>query len=91
MGTFHHDKCELHGITVVVDTAGSRVYVGRCDDMDEREIVLMDADVHEARPGAPSKADYLARAAKYGVWKKHDRVVVPRAEAVSVRPLRELA
>ena len=32
MGTFHNDKSELHGITVVVDTKGPKVFVGRCDD-----------------------------------------------------------
>ena len=32
MGTFHHDKHELHGITVVVDTEGPKVFVGRCDE-----------------------------------------------------------
>lgn len=91
MGTFHDDKCPLHGITVVVDTPGPRVYVGRCDDMDDREIVLMDADVHEERPGGPSKEAYLARAARVGVFKRHDRLVIPRSEARSVRRLSEMA
>ena len=32
MGTFHQGKSELHGITVVVDTTGPEIFVGRCDD-----------------------------------------------------------
>ena len=40
MGTFHQDRGELHGITVVVDTRGPRVYVGRCETEDAQEIVL---------------------------------------------------
>jgi hypothetical protein len=40
MGTFHQNKGELHGITVVVDTTGPEIVVGRCDDMDERGIFL---------------------------------------------------
>jgi hypothetical protein len=36
MGTFHHGRSELHGITVVVDTHGPKVFVGRCDDLDDR-------------------------------------------------------
>ena len=31
MGTFHQGKGDLHGITVVVDTTGRCVFVGRCD------------------------------------------------------------
>ena len=44
MGTFHDDRGPLHGITVVVDTKGPQVYVGRCDTYDARWLVLNDAD-----------------------------------------------
>ena len=88
MGTFHHDKHQLHGITVVVETHGPRVFVGRCDDIDEAGVILLDADVHEG--AGPSKQEYLRRAAQYGIWKKHDRVVVPRHEVASVTPLADL-
>ena len=43
MGTFHHDKGELHGITVVVDTSGPRVFIGRCDILADEKIIL---DIH---------------------------------------------
>ena len=46
MGTFHEHTHELHGITVVVDTDGPEIYVGRCHDMDERRVILHDVDVH---------------------------------------------
>jgi hypothetical protein len=82
--TFHHDRHELHGITVVVDTQGPRVWVGRCDDIDSDSVVLLDADVHEEGSGGASKQDWVRQAALYGVWKKHDRVVLPRDEVVSV-------
>ena len=39
MGTFHDDMGELHGITVVVDTNGSMVYIGRCHEMDDERIL----------------------------------------------------
>ena len=87
MGTFHHGKSELHGITVVVDTNGPRVFVGRCDDMDEQAVVLLDADVHEDGQGGRSKEDYVKQAARFGVWKKHAMVTIPTAEVVSVRRL----
>jgi hypothetical protein len=90
MGTFHHDKSALHGITVVVDTTGPEVFVGRCDDEDERGIVLHDADVHRDGEGGRSKQQYVERAAQFGVWKKHQRLFIPRQLVVSVRRLGEL-
>lgn len=90
MGTFHHDKHQLHGITVVVETHGPRVFVGRCDDIDADGVILLDADMHESADGGASKQEYLRRAAQFGIWKKHDRVVVPRHEVASVTPLGDL-
>lgn len=90
MGTFHHGKGELHGITVVVDTTGPEIFVGRCDDMDERGIVLHDVDVHRDGDNGRSKEDYVRRASQLGVWKKHDRLFVPGDKIASVRRLGEV-
>ena len=90
MGTFHQNKSELHGITVVVDTAGPEVYVGRCDDMDDERVILLDVDVHRDGDGGRSKDDYVKRAAQLGVWKKHDRLVLDRRQVTSVHRLGEL-
>lgn len=90
MGTFHQGRSELHGITVIVDTTGPEVFVGRCDDEDERGIVLNDADVHRDGEGGRSKQDYLRRAAMVGVFAKFDRLFIPRDKVASVRRLGEL-
>ena len=90
MGTFHNDKSALHGITVVVDTNGPKVYVGRCDDEDTEKVILLDADVHEAGQNGKTKADYVNRAAKFGVWKKFDHIVIPRNEVASIKRLGEV-
>jgi hypothetical protein len=90
MGTFHQGKGELHGITVVVDTTGPEIFVGRCDDMDDRGIVLDDVDVHRDGEGGRSKDDYVRRAAQFGVWKKYDRLFVPGDKIASVRRLGEV-
>jgi hypothetical protein len=90
VGTFHNDKGELHGITVVVETTGPRVWVGRCDTETPQGIVLLDADHHDDGAEGKSNADYLKFAARYGIFKKHDRVDVPRAEIRSVTPLGKL-
>ncbi len=96
MGTFHHDKGELHGITVVVDVKGSRLFVGRCDTVVPEGVILLDADMHDEavaddKGNVVSKGDYLKKAARFGIWKKHDRVLVPAEEVVSVTPLGEMA
>lgn len=90
MGTFHQDKSELHGITVVVDTEGPEIFVGRCDDMDESRIILLDVDIHRDGEDGRTKADYLERAVQFGVWKKHDRLEIDLRAVSSVRPLGEL-
>jgi hypothetical protein len=90
MGTFHQGKSELHGITVVVDTTGPEVFVGRCDDMDDRGILLNDVDVHQDGEGGRSKEEYVKRAAMLGVWKKHDRLFIPGDRIASVRRLGEI-
>ena len=90
MGTFHHDRGELHGITVVVEMDEGEVYVGRCDDMDDQRIVLLDVDFHRDGDDGRSTAQYLERAARFGVWKKFDRLAIPRARTMGVRRLAEL-
>lgn len=97
MGTFHQGKSELHGITVVVDTDGPEVWVGRCDDEDGQAVVLLDADVHRASPERAdeeleaSKDAWVRRAARFGVWGRHARVVLPRRRVTSIRRLGEVA
>jgi hypothetical protein len=89
LGTFHQGLSDLHGITVVVDTAGPRLYVGRCHEADARSVILHDVDVFDETSGV-SKAAYLERAAAWGVFKKHDVLVVPASEVTSIRRLGEL-
>ncbi len=90
MGTFHQGKSELHGTTVVVDTTGPEVFVGRCDDVLEHGVLLLDADVHRDGEDGRSKEEYVRRAAQLGVWKKLDRVLVPQAQVASIRRLGEI-
>lgn len=87
MGTFHQDKGELHGITVVVDTTGDEVWIGRCDQVMPQGVLLLDADVHRAGDGGRTKEEYVRRAAQLGVWKKVDRHLVPTSDVASIRRL----
>jgi len=89
MGTFHDDLGELHGMTVVVDTPGTKVYIGRCHEMTDEQVILEDADEHDEAPSGPTKTEYIQKAAKVGVWSKHRRLVVPMSEVASVKRLGE--
>ena len=90
MGTFHDDKHELHGITVVVDTSGPEVFVGRCDTMDDEQIYLLDVDFHRDGDQGRTKAEFLRRTAQFGQWKKFDRLTVPRDTVTSILPLADV-
>lgn len=87
MGTFHHDKGELHGITVVVDTHGPRVLIGRCDTLTDQHIVLLDVDQHDEGDGGRSKTEFVQQAARFGHWNRFARIVLPTAAIASVRRL----
>jgi hypothetical protein len=91
MGTLHAGMGGLHGITVVVDTVGPEIWIGRCWEATDAEVTLLDADVHRAGEGGMSKEEFVARAARLGVWKKHARVLVPGDQVASIRPLGEIA
>ena len=92
MRTFaHHEhKHELHGITVVVETDGPEVWIGRCDDIVGDGVILKDADVHREGEGERTRAEWLGRAKRWGVHPNHRRAVVPAARVVAVRRLAEL-
>ena len=90
MGTFHSHKGELHGITVVVDTDGAQIWVGRCDTYTDTQIVLLDADVHEDGTDGKSKQQFVQQAAQLGHWNRHPHVVIPRAQITQVKRLGEV-
>ena len=107
MGTFHDGKGDLHGITVVVSTRASEIWIGRCDTVTSEEVVLLGAhvysDVSEARSRALSGAgsrnaqakldrnEWIRRAALVGVHPRHGRVVLPRAEVLDIERLGDMS
>lgn len=92
MRTFaHHEhKHELHGITVVVETDGPELWIGRCDDIVPEGVILKDADRHREGEGERSRDQWLERAKLYGVHPHHRHTLVPAARVVAVRRLAEL-
>jgi len=90
MGTFHDNLGELHGITVAVQTTGDTVYVGRCHEANDSSVIMLDADEHAEGDNGQTNQQYLAQAARWGVFKKHDHLVIPREIVTTIRPLNEL-
>lgn len=87
MGTFHPGLGRLHGITIVVDTTGPDVYVGRCWEQNEREVRLVSADVYRDGQGGKSKQEWVRHAALVGVWGREKGVTIPMSQVVSIRRL----
>lgn len=79
--TLHHDRDELHGITVVVAGASGRTYVGRWHERQPRGVVMRDCTVLEA--GADRDA-WLAKLRKFGVPPDHRTHVIPDDEFAGV-------
>ena len=81
--TKHHNRDDLHGITVVLTGTSGRTYVGRWHERQPRGVVMRDATILE--PGAGDPAQWLAKLAKFGVPPEHRTLVVPDEEVGDVR------
>lgn len=90
MGTFHDNLGELHGITVAVETRDGVAYVGRCHEANDRHVIMLDVDQHAEGEAGQTNAQYLEQAARWGVFKKHNQLVIPRETVATLRPLRDL-
>jgi hypothetical protein len=80
--TKHHDRDELHGITVVLTGASGRTYVGRWHERQPRGVVMRDVAVLEA---GNDVASWLAKLEKFGVPPEQRILVVPEDEVGEVR------
>ena len=85
---FHPGHQELHGITVIVETQGTQVYVGRFDSQDDVGVHMLDVGVFDAAGGG-SKADYLERSARFGIRADHKHVLIPGETIAAITRLAE--
>ena len=83
----HRERHDLHGMTVVVDTPG-RLYVGRLDTADDREVVLKDVGYHDDEA---TRSEFLSRTLKFGVTRRDAVVILPTSGVRSVQLLTALA
>ena len=87
---FHPGHAELHGITVVVETNGSRTYVGRYDSQDEQGVHMLDVGIHDESAAELSKDEYIKRSAKFGIRSELKHLIVPSSEVARVTRLGEV-
>jgi hypothetical protein len=84
---FHPGHQELHGVTVVLESRGTRTYVGRFDSQDDRGVHLHDVGVHDAATADVSKEDFLRRCDKFGIRPEHRDLLVPASDVASIHRL----
>ena len=87
---FHPGHAELHGITVVVETHGSRTYVGRYDSEDELGVHILDVGVHDQTATELPKDEYIRKSAKFGIRSEHKHLIVPSRDVARVTRLGEV-
>jgi len=85
---FHPGHSELHGITVVLETTGDAVYVGRYHEETPQGILLHDVAEHRDLAG---RTEFLRKTMKFGVRAAHPHVVIPTAEVRRLARLVEWA
>ena len=91
MGTFHDNLGELHGITVEVETSGGAVHVGRCHEANDQHVLLLDVATHRENEDGLTNADWLKRAAKWGVFGGEKVMKLPREQVTNITRLGDVA
>ncbi len=75
---------------VVLDTAGSVVFLGRLTAVHEGGFQLEGADVHDCQDGHATKEVYVNEARQNGISVNRSRVVVLRGSVISLSRLDEV-
>lgn len=78
-----------HGINVVIETLGTRVFIGRFDSLNGFSALLHDCDVHDVANGE-DKERYIRESATYGIDVKQRDATVDVMQIARVRLLGEI-
>jgi hypothetical protein len=81
------DLAELTGRQVVLDAAGTILYLGTLEQITAEGFWLGGADVHDTREGHMSKELYVIEAKRDGICANRQRVFVLRSVVMSVSAL----
>jgi hypothetical protein len=84
------DATDLIGQKVVLDTAGSILYLGTLEAVTPEGFWLVDADVHDCDEGNMTKELYCIEARKQGIAVNRKRVLVMRTVVMSISALDDI-
>jgi small nuclear ribonucleoprotein (snRNP)-like protein len=87
------EDCALRDLidqTVVVDTKGTMVFIGRLVRVAGDCVVLEDADTHDCEQGYSGKELYVINACNFGVRPNRQKVYVPRQSIVAISALDDI-
>jgi len=73
---FHPGHSELHGITVVLESAAA-LYIGRYHEETSQGVLLHDVAEHRAPEG---RAEFVRQTLKFGVRAQHPNVLIPSGD-----------
>lgn len=86
---FHPGHEDLHGVTVVVESAGGTTWVGRYHERTDRGIFMHDVAVHDPALATLPRDAWLERLLKFGVKVDAKHLVIPTTDAARITPLLE--
>ncbi len=75
-----------HGMNLVIETRGGKVYIGRFDMSNGFEVLMHDCDIFEPAEGADPE-HWIRETATYGVDVKQRDLTFSASEVLSWRPL----
>ncbi len=76
--------------TVVIDLRSPFVCLGTLIALDERYLVLTDADLHDMRDTATTRENYVAAAKATGIKMNRKKVIVMRGEVAAIARLKDV-
>jgi hypothetical protein len=86
---FHPGHEPLHGVTVVVEGASGRTWVGRYHETNDQGVVLRDVAIHDPATATLPRGAWVERLRTFGVQVDEPRVILPVNEASAITPLPE--
>jgi hypothetical protein len=87
---FHPGHHDLHGITVVLETADA-LWVGRFDSVTPKGVLLHDAGCYEEGVTGGTREEYLQQTLKFGVRATQKNALIPEPDVRRIRQLAEIA
>jgi hypothetical protein len=79
----------LIGQMVIVDMESPYVCLGRLEQVNERYVVMADADLHDMRDSDTTRENYIAESIATGIKRNRKRVVILRNQVVAISRLED--